>query len=297
MPTSMRSRVIHFYISALKSELTELVAFHFGSNKRRRDHMLPVGHDHGYHLPDSKRRCTASASLKKPSTFPMEPSVSGNDGHANMYSGSSTFAEFVSKLITNGTIQWRLHKLGTDVLVMNDAETETGVLMPNAFVHVTRIQREDTVSYSCSCDMYGVITSSSESSALMCLHCRFVKEYVDQHLPYLFSGRLDHANNLTEVLHGATLSANQAICELPSVFQIKKFSVIDQQQQDMTPSVVHLHGTEGFIHCMDGRCKLASKSRKHAKQLLSADNLTLCQHLFLMKENRQKWETHCGEGV
>ena len=49
----------------------------------------------------------------------------------------TTYKTFKEQLVTEVIIPWHYHDDTTDVCIMNDINTSTGYMMPNAFVHIT----------------------------------------------------------------------------------------------------------------------------------------------------------------
>ena len=169
-------------------KLNELIQFHAASSGQLQD-----GHDHLYSQPQSKRRKVASATRRRmPSVVQVSQQMLGPvEVHGNMASDSPLYANYVRKLITEGTLKWRLHKDGRDIIVMNDIDAASGSLRPSCLVHVTRLQSGD-IMYHCSCQVYNLIKCSVMAEApeqefvisgLTCMHCRFLKEEVEKHIP------------------------------------------------------------------------------------------------------------------
>ena len=49
----------------------------------------------------------------------------------------NVFTKFREQLLCEDVIKWRYHSNQMDIVCLNDIDSDTGVLIPNSFVHVT----------------------------------------------------------------------------------------------------------------------------------------------------------------
>ena len=73
-------------------------------------------------------------------------------------SNCTIFQTFKEQLVTEGIIRWCYHDDTTDICIMNDINTSTGYMMPNAFVHITcYAQLDQDPIIKCTCAIFDLI--------------------------------------------------------------------------------------------------------------------------------------------
>ena len=112
-------------------------------------------------------------------------------------SNHTIYKTFKEQLVTEGIIHWHYHDDTTDICIMNDINTSTGYMMPNAFVHITCYSQPDQDPIiKCTCAIFDLIQQSAKQQTnllpgdeqqelildgqLACMHCRFYKEFLTQ---------------------------------------------------------------------------------------------------------------------
>ena len=130
---------------------------------------------------------------------------------------------------------------------------------------------------------------------MTCMHCRFVKENVSQHISDLFSGNFETTSNLHEFLYSSISSVSHPICELHVDDKLVKYSVIHQEDDDIPfPSFVHLQEKGAYISCCSGTCKASTTGKRSTRRLLTMGEATLCPHLTIMKDQHEEWSQYCS---
>ena len=70
----------------------------------------------------------------------------------------NVFTKFKEQLLSEDVIKWRYHCSQMDIVCLNDIDSDTGVLIPNAFVHVTCLKNfSEENLISCTCDIFNMI--------------------------------------------------------------------------------------------------------------------------------------------
>ena len=112
-------------------------------------------------------------------------------------SNCTIYKTFKEQVVTEGIIHWCYHEDTTDVCIMNDINTSTGYMMPNAFVHITCCSPPDQDPIiKCTCAIFDLMQQSAKQQTnllpgdeqqelipdgqLTCMHCRFYKEFLTQ---------------------------------------------------------------------------------------------------------------------
>ena len=73
-------------------------------------------------------------------------------------SNRTIYKTFKEQVVTEGIICWCYHDDTTDVCIMNDINTSTGYMMPNAFVHITCYSQPDQGPIiKCTCAIFDLI--------------------------------------------------------------------------------------------------------------------------------------------
>jgi hypothetical protein len=203
---------------------------------------------------------------------------------------------FVSNLLTSGTFLWRLHLTDKDVFCMNSYDAD-GQLMPMHFVHTTREKLDNgSTLYQCSCSAYNLIHSvllqhhhSEPDEEILpegaaCMHCKFLKEHVEQHIDRFFSEHYSCETPVFKKLKDSTCSLNASVVSLLQT----KLSVVPRDSDCC--SIVHISADE-IVTCKSGSCQSSIRScRKAVNGLLSLTEASkLCPHLEAMRSNQEAW--------
>ena len=73
-------------------------------------------------------------------------------------SNHTIYKTFKEQVVTEGIIHWCYHDDTTDVCIMNNINTSTGFIMPNAFVHIaSNAQPDQDPNIKCTCAIFDVI--------------------------------------------------------------------------------------------------------------------------------------------
>ena len=113
---------------------------------------------HNDQPPKKKRKHAARTVHVHPSAIYKECGIDMNENINCSSENRNVFTKFKEQLLSEGVIKWRYHSTDKDIVCMNDIDSETGVLIPNGFVHVTCIKNfsEENV-LSCTCEIFNMI--------------------------------------------------------------------------------------------------------------------------------------------
>ena len=223
------------------------------------------------------------------------------------------YASFLEHMMSaEATLLWRCHTNEFDIFVMNDINSQTGIVLPSCIVHVTRRNMRSEVRYSCTCQLYAHIESSEltagENEPFLteqdvsfrptCAHCRFLKENIEEHIPSLFEDSVPKLKIQTQLL-----KAKEGL--LASVIQVGtfstqttvKFSVLPQNNtpsDETIPDCAFVHLTRyGYLACQSGGCKAKVGITRGVKKLESLfTSSRLCTHLACIAANRDVVMAH-----
>ncbi len=208
------------------------------------------------------------------------------------------FQSFKQSIIEGGVLKWRVHTPETDILVMNDYSPETGELLPQGFVHVAR--HASGPIYSCTCHIYRMLLAigtnniaqdETLSEDMTCMHCRFMTEVVEPHLPSFFPTHCTQSPHETPIARRiqGSLSAINVGVEPLTEGVTSKFSV--RNKDGLSCSLVHL--SNGYLTCQSGECQATGlKHRRSTKRLLTLEEgASVCRHLDAMLANQEVWST------
>ena len=81
-----------------------------------------------------------------------------------------------------------------DIFIMNDMDAQTGCVKPSSVVYVKRFRLESKVVYSCTCETYQHVKSTSLTSPHLetttsgnpclstCVHCKYLDMHIENPL-------------------------------------------------------------------------------------------------------------------
>ena len=95
---------------------------------------------HNDQPPKKKRKCAARKVHVHASAIYRECGIDMNQDSNCALLNRNVFTKFKEQLLCEGVIKWRYHSSQMDIACLNDIDSDTGVLIQNAFVHVTCIK-------------------------------------------------------------------------------------------------------------------------------------------------------------
>ena len=293
IPTSIRNKVLYFY--RLHRYTDVLGALNIDVNATGTDSTI------------SKRVVSNAARTKKfkpsediPCSSGMVPASDDTDGNTSMPSVSedtasssafvqlqeetTPFSRFAQNLISeSGCLQWRIHSLDLDVLVMNDVDLGRGTFHANKFVHIWRWKcAQGDILYECNCYMHNVVGTMDTDSS--CCHVRFMRELVDPLYPFIFDDSTDLVQtHLWRKLCQAKEALNIPVVRLDSHDTFHRFSVLSRNMRAC--SVVTLQSNR-FL-CLNGKC---GALHGHTRKVKDIDSGSSCEHLQQVNEHKEQWK-------
>lgn len=211
----------------------------------------------------------------------------------------SIYMDFAEQLLTDGIIRWRHHSETEDTCIMNDYNSESGVLLPNSFVHVTCFNDPDDLLLKCTCTIYSLLQRTAnqgqkllpddnvevfpDADSLTCMHCRFYRQY----LLNAYEDSTSGTDSLSPALHKVKLSLQYINDPMQLVGSVlphatTKFSVKDD---DGSTSLVHITFPQNkcYARCMNGMCAANLRNKKKIPKSFSfQDSDRLCPHFKTM---------------
>ena len=193
----------------------------------------------------------------------------------------------------------------TNVCIMNDINTLTGYMMPNAFVHITCYsQLDQDPIIKCTCAIVDLIQRSAKQQTnllpgdeqqelildgrLTCMHCRFYKEFLTQ--AYF------QATHQTAVLPTAVTLVQDSLSDMNMEIQLvgnvvpsssTKFSVQDTSSSFSIISLTFPHG-KMCARCSNGMCGVAMHNKKSIpKNATKEDRKPVCLYIKTMFREMQ----------
>ena len=151
IPTSPHYRMLHFlgtdddYTKSLKALIESLLE----KDAQGEDYIVQEP-------PAKKRKRQQAAHIVRINSTVLWQDVGEDLNEKFSYTQNVTrllYDNFEEELIMQGRIAWRYHSDEADVCIMNDVVPTTGVLSPNAFVHVmktTDYAGQDIIKCTCS---------------------------------------------------------------------------------------------------------------------------------------------------
>ena len=211
---------------------------------------------------------------------------------------SDMFTTYVQHMTSDeAVLLWRVHNQDKDVFVMNDIDSQTGAIKPSSVVHVCRQQMGASVQYTCTCQLFRHVqcTSFNKKDTLCndskgiffqatCAHCRFLREYVEEHINHV-TAKQECQNKMQTILQASFKSVNAPIvlaCSYSSQ-TIAKFSVVPSATQ--SESFIHI-SRHGYISCQSGECRARIGITRGIRTLSALYKAkALCPHLTCVAEH------------
>ena len=256
-------------------------------------------------VPPAPKRCKQGPRIVSVTAGSIVQEV-GADLNSVLNSADSNhtiYKTFKEQVVTEGIICWCYHDDTTDVCIMNDINTATGYMMPNAFVHITCCSQPDQDSIiKCTCTIFDLIQRSAKQQTnllsgdeqqelildgqLTCMHCTFYKEFLTQ-------AYFQATHQTAELPRGVTLvqdSLSDMNMEIQLVQNVApssstKFSV---QGTSSSFSIVSLTFPHGKIcaRCSNGMCGVAMRNRKSIpKNATKEDRNCMLAHQNYVQRN------------
>ena len=143
VPTSPCNHLIHLQMSESNytSYMNTYVDFLLNQDKEPETEEIEVTCSHNDQPPKTKKGSMLLRTVHvHPSAIYKECGIDMNENINCASENRNLFTKFKEQLLTEGVIKWRYHSTDKDIVCMNDIDSETGVLIPNGFVHVTCIK-------------------------------------------------------------------------------------------------------------------------------------------------------------
>lgn len=298
LPTSARNRFIYFMMKDQVRDCRNVLRYVFdppsaesGGVSDEQPYAAPIGQPQAA-VPRSRRyrnRVVKITAADLQSSLPKNMSL---------YKPAWCYEGFKNTVVEIGVFSWRIHSPFLDVIAMNDYSSGSGEMLPQSFVHVTRLSEEGETFYSCNCVTYSLLLSMGPSGLpdgdllpdnVTCMHCRFFREEVEPRMDLIHLQRaVSDRSPVFLKLQNSLQSLGLGVLQLTTGSGTQKFSV--RCQDGETCSLVNL--TMPFIACQSGECQATGlKHRRSAKRLLSeGEGASLCPHLDTMLANREVWQ-------
>ena len=189
-----------------------------------------------------------------------------------------------------------------DITCLNDIDSDTGVLIPNAFIHVTCIRnftQENVIS--CTCEIFNMIQCAAHQelriipeeqgnvypdTSMTYVHCRFYKEsLVNAHRNIITN--TPNMYTRSEVMVASLLQhMNDGVILLGSA--LHKGTTKSSAKGEDNYSVVNITISHGkcSMKCTNGMCLAVTQTKKKLPKSTCVKNLeSLCSHLQTMAQN------------
>ena len=307
LPTSPRNRLIYFFMNESYTHHVWPLIKHILNKDLGFDH--PVNDSENTQPPRKKRRKQAvklttvtNEALLESLGMDVEALRELNQANPNR----KLYQNFEESLLLQGTINWRYHDSETDVCVMTDYNSSTGILQPCNFVHVTCAKQSiGEPLLKCTCEIYKVFKRAAKqktslvpddgfgedddvypNSKKTCMHCRYYRE----HLYNAF----DEANSAGTIPSTSVKMVQKSLQHYKTPIQLigqvlpqgtTKFSVVGEGS---SYSFVHFNFHQGkcFTKCTNGMCATQMRNKKKiAKTVSLGDSDKVCQHLRTVYAN------------
>ena len=258
--------------------------------------------------PIRRRRYASRAKVLSavPEVLMQEAGIARADGLQaleNAVSERGLFQYFSDSMLSDGFVQWRKHSEEQNVVIMNDYSTETGVLKPLDYVHVTACETESgEMQIKCTCKFYQLMQSRALQRANLqedvdtvlptnftCMHCRFYAQHLVPLQNHLFSQ--DSINRLHDKVKQTEEAMNYPLTLLgeASPHGTTKFSACGGDGY----SIINLSFTSSgcIASCQSGTCqaKYSHTYRRKIPKYIPLDSLSqdgMCDHLFTVFQNK-----------
>ena len=218
----------------------------------------------------------------------------------NMASGPMTlYSNYVRRLVVGGSIILRISSPHQMTVVMNVIDPETGIFLPDQYVHTTCWLTQTDITFSCECQISRAVQECVAAGdqgqtvafvdSIQCPHCRFFQEEI---MPR--KQRIDHMNvslpGLTQKITSMLQSVIETVVSLPvQKSSSYKFAVL--LDTDCSFVSISGQGDNQIIACHSGICR---KGRQRLVQTLS-EATGLCKHLTIFQEKPELWRD-CIQG-
>ena len=212
------------------------------------------------------------------------------------------FTIFKEQLLCEGVIKWRYHSSQMDIVCLNDIDSDTGVLIPNVFVHVTCIKNftgENVIS--CTCQIFNMIQHAAyqehriipeeqgnvyPDTSMTCVHCGFYKEsLVNAHrniftnTPNMYTKSEVMVSNSLQYMNNDVILLGSALHKGTTKFSVKgedRYSVVN---------ITISHGKCSMKYT-NGMCLAVTQTKKKLPKSTGVKNIqSLCSHLQTMAQN------------
>ena len=211
-----------------------------------------------------------------------------------------------------GRIAWRYYSDEADVCIMNDVIPTTGVLSPNAFVHVMKtidFAGQDIIK--CTCSIFNFICHAAHhanphwpfadtypDAETSCPHCRFYNEFLQDAFETASNNTLEDLNVPLRMVKKSLGYFSEEVLLLGNVIpsSTTKFSVKEHSGEYY--ACVHVTFTHGkcMLTCADGMCRARMHNKKRVPQSASIkDTENLCVHLCTISLNFDTVKKHFPE--
>ena len=196
VPTSPCNCLLHLKMSESNyiSYMNTYIDFLLNQDKEPEGEEMEPTCSHNDQPPKKKRKHAARTVHVHPSAIYKECGIDMNENINCSSENRNVFTKFKEQLLSEGVLKWRYHTTDKDILCMNDMDSDTGVLKPNDFVHVTCIKNfSDENVLSCTYEIFNMIRHAGHQehrilpeeqanvypdTSMTCLHCRFYKYHL-----------------------------------------------------------------------------------------------------------------------
>ena len=190
---------------------------------------------------------------------------------------------------SKSAIRWRYHSENRDILTMHEYDIRSGRVLSNIWCHIHCQRLAERIVCQCTCKAYSMnftIDTNSEMYNTPCLHVRYYKEHIMEHVDELFrEGEIINESFLFQKLKVAKQFNGCAVTLLSNEDSVvKKFSILSVGNHDH--SIVELN-SENFLVCQSSVCQIG---KCHKRKVSSLGNGTICPHLELMRANEELWQ-------
>ena len=304
VPTSPRNRLLHLLMSenTYANYINTYVDFLLNQDKEPETTEIQPTCSHNDQPPKKKRKHAARTVCVNASAIYRECGIDMNQDINFDMQNRNVFTKFREQLLCEDVIKWRYHSDQMDVVCLNDIDSETGVLIPNSFVHVTCIKNftEEHV-ISCKCEIFNMIQQAAHQehriipeeqstvypdTSMTCVHCRFYKEsLINAHrniitkTPNMFTRSEVMVSNSLQHMNDAVILLGSALHKGTTKFSAKGEDIY---------SVVNLIISHGkcSMKCTNGMCLAVTQTKKKVPKSTSVKNIqSLCSHLQTMAQN------------
>ena len=302
LPTSPRNQIIFFHRNPDRNRLTATVRHLLSKDKKVEDVVIapPVIDEEE---PPAKRRRKNATRHKLIHITPQTICERMNIKYSEVQSCAQTnqFTQFYSSVLHTGTLQWRQHSMSQDLVVMNEYDEDTGVLLPQEFVHVTAALEDGELFIKCTCKTYkrihclalqGIELETEEVGVLAsttCMHCRFFKTYLQGTVEKV--QQQDTSTLLLQKVSESIEQMNNPVVLLGHPHHVTtKFSVNGGDYCSIVHITFNPNGT-CYSKCTQGMCLSGVTNKKGIpktvplQELHDSASTKLCPHLQALFAN------------